>query len=169
VPAVGAHTSVWTTIICPVDFSPDAQEAAAFAVDLANRASASVTFLHVIEWLPEDEARDTGRFAEPPFPPYRMIAEREQLAALIGRLPPVKKGVTTEVTAGVSHRQIARVASDMKADLIVLGAHGRGGLAGAVLGRTTEHVVRAASCPVLTVRPSRRHASEQEGPHVPGL
>jgi nucleotide-binding universal stress UspA family protein len=114
-------------------------------------------------------ARDTAQFAEPPFPPYRMIAEREQLAALIGRLPPVEKGATTEVTAGLAHRRITRIASDMKADVIVLGAHGRGGPAGAASGRTTEHVVRAAPCPVLTVRPSRRHASEQEGPHVSGL
>jgi nucleotide-binding universal stress UspA family protein len=123
----------------------------------------------VIEWLPDDEARDTAQFAQPPFPPYRMMAEREQLAALIGRLPPLEKGVTTQVTAGVAHRQIARVASDMKADSIVLGAHGRGGPAGAAMGWTTDHVVRAAPCPVLTVRPSHRHTSEQEGPHVPGL
>jgi nucleotide-binding universal stress UspA family protein len=172
VPAVGAHPSAWATIsavLCPVDFSPDAEEAAAFAVDLANRAAASVKFLHVIEWLPEDEARHTAQLAEPPFPPYRMIAEREQLAALIGRLPPVEKGVTTEVTAGLAHPQITRIASAMKADVIVLGAHGRGAPAGAALGRTTEHVVRAAPCPVLTVRPSRGHTSEQEGLHVPGL
>jgi nucleotide-binding universal stress UspA family protein len=172
VPAVGAHTAAGATtsaVLCPVDFSPDAEEAAAFAVDLANRAAASVKFLHVIEWLPEDAAHASAQFAEAPFPPYRMIAEREQLVALRGRLPPVEQGVTTEVTAGVAHRQIARVASAMKADWIVLGAHGRGSPAGAAPGRTTEHVVRAAPCPVLTVRAARRHTSEQEGRHVPGL
>lgn len=79
------------------------------------------------------------------------------------------KGITADVTAGRAHRQISRVAADMKADVIVLGAHGRGDPAAAPLGPTTEHVVRAAPCPVLTVRPSRGHMSEQEGPHVPRL
>ena len=144
-------------------------DAAAFAVDLANRSSASVRLLHVIEWLPEDDARETSQSAQAQFPPYRMIAEREDLAALIARLPQVEKGITADVTAGHAHRQISRVATEMKADLIVLGAHGRGALAAAPLGQTTQHVVRAADCPVLTVRRSRGHMSEQEGRHVSGL
>jgi nucleotide-binding universal stress UspA family protein len=59
--------------------------------------------------------------------------------------------------AGRAHRQIARVASEMKADLIVPGTHGPGGLALAVLGSATEQVVRAAPCAVLTVHPLNGH------------
>jgi nucleotide-binding universal stress UspA family protein len=154
-------------VLCPVDFSAAALDAAAIAVDLANRSSASVRLLHVIEWLPEDDARDTSPFSQPTLGPYRGIAEREQLAALIARLPQVEKGITADVTAGRAHRQITRVASAMKADWIVLGAHGRGGPAVAALGLTAEQVVRAAPCPVLAVRPSRGQMSEQEGRHVP--
>jgi hypothetical protein len=61
------------------------------------------------------------------------------------------------------------IAERYRSELIVLGAHGRGGPAATPLGPTTEHVVRAAPCPVLMVRPSRGHMSEQGGRHVSGL
>jgi nucleotide-binding universal stress UspA family protein len=113
-----------SAVLCPVDFSPDALDAAAFAVDLANRATASVRLLNVIEWLPEAELPEGSPSMQAPFPPYRMIREREQLAALIAQLPQVEEGITATVTAGLAHRQITEVASDMNADVIVLGARG---------------------------------------------
>jgi nucleotide-binding universal stress UspA family protein len=172
VPPSGAHTPAWATlsaVLCAVDFSGAALDAAAFAVDLANRAAAPVRFLHVIEWLPDEDPRQTAPFAEPPFPPYQMLHEREQLAALIAGLPHVEKGVTAQVTAGRASRQIERVASDMQANLIVLGAYGRGGTPPAGLGATTEHVVRAAPCPVLTVRSPQPRMSRAGAPYVPDL
>jgi nucleotide-binding universal stress UspA family protein len=155
--AVGAAGATISAVLCPVDFAPDGLEAAAFAVDLANRADASVRFLHVVEWLRDAEVEG-----------YRMIREREQLSALIAQLPQVEKGVTTTVTAGIAHRRISEVALDINADVIVLGARGRSGTSDAALGHTAEHVVRAGTGPVLTVRPSRRHTSE-EAAHVPRL
>jgi nucleotide-binding universal stress UspA family protein len=118
-----------------------------------------VTFLHVIEWLAEEEPRETAHFAVPEFRQHLLQSAPEQLAALIARQPRVESDITpeVEVTAGRAHRQIARVASVLKADLIVLGAHGRGGPPVAPLGSTTEQVVRSAPCPVLTARPSRGH------------
>ncbi|MGE3510507.1 MAG: universal stress protein [Vicinamibacterales bacterium] len=48
---------------CPVDFSSAALHAVAFAMDVANRADASVTFLHVVEWLAEEVPRGISHFA----------------------------------------------------------------------------------------------------------
>jgi nucleotide-binding universal stress UspA family protein len=144
-------------VLCPVDFSAAALHAVKFAMDVANRANASVTFLHVIEWLAEEEPRESAHFAVPEFRRQLMQNAREQLDALVAHQPQLERGVTVEVAAGRAHRQIARVATDMKADLIVLGAHGRGGPPPAALGSTTEQVVRAAPCPVLTIRSSRGH------------
>ena len=48
--------------------------------------------------------------------------------------------------------QIVRAAADLKADLIVLGTHGRSGLKHALFGSVAEKVVRKAPCPVLSVR-----------------
>ena len=63
-------------------------------------------------------------------------------------------GATCEVVTfrgGVPHEQIVRHASDTNVDLIVMGTHGRTGIAHAVLGSVTEKVLRSAPCPVLTV------------------
>jgi nucleotide-binding universal stress UspA family protein len=140
-------------ILCPVDFSSEALQAVDVAMDVANRAHASVTLLHVIEWLAEEDPREIAHFAVPEFRQALMQNAREQLDALVAHRPGLERGVNVEVVAGRAYRQITRVASEMRADLIVLGAHGRGGPPLAALGSTTERVVRAAPCPVLTVRP----------------
>jgi nucleotide-binding universal stress UspA family protein len=56
------------------------------------------------------------------------------------------------LAVGDPTREILRVAAHLKADLIVVGTHGRKGLDRLVLGSVAEHIVRRASCPVLVVR-----------------
>jgi nucleotide-binding universal stress UspA family protein len=56
------------------------------------------------------------------------------------------------VLEGVAHAQIARFARSKHADLLVMGTHGRSGLAKLFLGSVAGRVVAAAQCPVLTVR-----------------
>jgi nucleotide-binding universal stress UspA family protein len=53
---------------------------------------------------------------------------------------------------GVTHEQITRAARSKRADLVVIGTHGRTGLAKFFLGSVAGRVVSTASCPVLTVR-----------------
>ena len=57
-----------------------------------------------------------------------------------------------EIAAGHPAEAIVRVAQERKADLIVMGTHGRTGLQHVLLGSVAEKVVRLAPCPVLTVR-----------------
>jgi nucleotide-binding universal stress UspA family protein len=140
------------TVLCPVDFSPAALQAVGFAVDLARRAGASVTFLRVIEWLAEQEPRELAHFNVPEFRGHLMQDAQEQLDALIAQQARVEQGGEARVVAGRAYREILRIAAEDGADLIVMGAQGRGGPALTPLGSTTQHVVRAASCPVLTVR-----------------
>ncbi len=59
----------------------------------------------------------------------------------------------TIVASGIPHTEIARIAREKSADLIVLATHGRGFLGHAIFGSTAERVLRRAPCPVLTVRP----------------
>jgi nucleotide-binding universal stress UspA family protein len=145
-----------TTILCPVDFSPAALQAVGFAVDLARRANASVTFLQAIEWLAEEEPGEPPRFNVPEFRLYLMQDAEEQLNALIAQQPRVGRGCKAAVVAGRAHREILRSAAENGASLIVMGAQGRGGPALMPLGSTTQQVVRAASCPVLTIRAPRK-------------
>jgi nucleotide-binding universal stress UspA family protein len=60
--------------------------------------------------------------------------------------------ITESVTMGKAYREILRVAAWEKADLIVLGVQGRSSADLLLFGSTTQHVVRQAECPVLTIR-----------------
>jgi nucleotide-binding universal stress UspA family protein len=53
---------------------------------------------------------------------------------------------------GKPYREILRVAAEQQSDLIVIGIHGRGAADRLFFGSTTQHVVRQATCPVLTLR-----------------
>jgi universal stress protein A len=60
--------------------------------------------------------------------------------------------VTTEVRRGRAATEILGTAREWNADLIVMGTHGRTGIAHVVMGSVAEKVVRLAPCPVLTLR-----------------
>jgi nucleotide-binding universal stress UspA family protein len=138
-------------ILCPMDFSPSALQAFGFALDLARQGGGVVTVLHVIEWLTEEELR--------PNPQFSVVEYRQQLielaqARLRTLIAEAKPGCATEdvVMVGRAHREIVQTAAANQTDLIVMGAQGRGGIGLALFGSTTQQVVRAAECPVLTVR-----------------
>ena len=144
-------------ILVPHDFSETAEKAFDFALDLADKLGARLTVLHAYE-IP------TYAFPEGPVLTVEMMAQIERAAAtaLDGilsrasrRSPGVK--VTTELRQGAAWREIDQAAVDLKADLIVLGTHGRRGIARALLGSVAEKIVRTAACPVLTVRGGDAH------------
>ncbi len=137
-------------ILCAVDFSPAALDAVAFAVDVARRAAASLTLLEVVEWLAEEEPRTIAHFSVPEARAALMQDELRRVEALVAEQPPVGRGPVARVAAGRAYREILQTASEIGADLIVMGAQGRGRPL-EPLGSTTQHVVRGASCPVLTV------------------
>jgi universal stress protein A len=59
--------------------------------------------------------------------------------------------VATEVSEGRAHREILRASTDVGADLIVMGVHGRGAMDVLLFGSNTNAVIRSAGCPVLVV------------------
>ena len=78
---------------------------------------------------------------------------REELDKLVG---PAARGisrVTSHLRVGAPARAIVQLASDVSADLVVVGTHGRSGFDRLMFGSVAEKVVRSAPCPVLTVRP----------------
>ena len=82
------------------------------------------------------------------------FAKRHQtrLQALIAERPRTTCAVTDVVVAGRAYRQILETAIAQEADLIVMGAQGRGGVGLTLFGSNTQQIVRAATCPVLTIR-----------------
>ena len=67
--------------------------------------------------------------------------------------------IVGHLAVGEASREITQVASDMRADLVVVGTAGKTGLARLALGSVAEKVVRHAGCPVLVVRPKGFQAS----------
>jgi nucleotide-binding universal stress UspA family protein len=150
----------FTHLLAAVDFSDCSLRAATFAASVAAASDATLTLVHVVEW-PWHEASDTALQGVPPaqaqaVADYRRYLEagaHERLDALAASAMPGRKA-NTRVSFGRSYREILDAARQDGADLIVLGVHGRGSLDLAFFGSTASHVVRAASCPVLTVRGS---------------
>jgi nucleotide-binding universal stress UspA family protein len=143
-------------VLCPMDFSPSALQAFGFALDLARQADGSVTLVHVIEWMAEEEPQATATFDPQEYRQHLIDAARKRVQALIAGEPRARSAIQERILLGVAHREILRVAIELPADLIVMGAQGRGGVGLTLFGSATQQVVRAAQCPVLTVRLSER-------------
>ncbi|HZP42147.1 MAG TPA: universal stress protein [Candidatus Binatia bacterium] len=129
-------------IVVPTDFSVCSMRALQRAEALAQRLGAEVVLVHV----------DPSVVLGSEVAPARQDAVRRELdgiAAVLGTRGVRARGV---VRAGAPAEEILAVAMAEGADLIVMGTHGRTGLAHALLGSVAEDVVRRALCPVLTVR-----------------
>lgn len=136
-------------ILLAVDFSPDAEILGARAVDLARRYDARLSLLHVIEQVPVDPANDMVVSEQILLDEQLLTTARESLEKLAHRLgvPEAQRWVEL----GTTKNEIIRAAKEQQADLIVVGSHGRHGLA-LLLGSTANAVLHAAPCDVLAVR-----------------
>jgi nucleotide-binding universal stress UspA family protein len=146
----------WKTILVPHDFSASANHAAALARDEAKLHGGRIVLLHVID-LPHQLGGtevvippDTG--APIPIKDYAVASAEQHLGDLAERLTKDGTTVTTFVRVGNPVDEILRFADDEKADLIVMGTHGRTGIRHLIAGSVAERVVRASKVPVLTVR-----------------
>jgi nucleotide-binding universal stress UspA family protein len=142
---------VFRRIMCAVDFSPASMNALEAAASLARDSGVHLSVAHVLERVPIYEP---VMMSGPGTPEHDRVAGDVARRRLHSGIPDAVRRTTqlTEVVAeGKAYREILRLASDMQAELIVIGAHGSGpGHHG--FGSTTTQVVRHASCPVLTVR-----------------
>lgn len=141
------------TILVPTDFSQCADEAVAYAAEIAKKFEASITLLNIFQ-TPIYPTPYGGEFAldEEVISKIREGAKegidktKKKLEALGVR------DVKGDVVEGNPADAIAEYASTKKLDMIVMGTHGFRGLKHWVLGSVAERVVRTANCPVLTVR-----------------
>jgi len=139
-------------ILVGTDFSEASDEARRVAIELARRLGAELEIVHVEEPIPayafaEGALLDLPRLQEE----VRTWAER-QLEDLARGARASGVSTTTAVLLGVPANTIVEAARTERADLIVLGTHGRTGLERVLLGSVAERVVRNAPCAVLTVR-----------------
>jgi nucleotide-binding universal stress UspA family protein len=76
---------------------------------------------------------------------------QKELDALVAKAKKAGVRATAMLLDGTAHQRIVRVARSKRADLIVIGTHGRTGLARLFLGSVAGRVVATATCPVMTV------------------
>jgi nucleotide-binding universal stress UspA family protein len=146
-------------ILCPVDFSEFSNAAVEDAAGLAKVTGAELTLLHAYQnpayVLPMQGYVGLGNDF---LTKLRQQLEDEVQAQARG-LRDQGISVRTEVIEGVPYKAIIDHAKENNADLIVMGTHGRTGLAHALTGSVAERVVRLAPCPVLVTRRSTKKAA----------
>lgn len=137
-------------ILLAVDFFDQNQSIADRAKDLAEKYQAKLSVIHVVDTLP---------IADPAYEmlmPFDMDLAAEFIATAKAKLTELAKKLNVDeanlrLETGSPKQEIIRVAKEIKADLIVLGSHGRHGLA-LLLGSTANGVLHYAECDVLAVR-----------------
>ena len=134
-------------ILVPMDFSPCARAALRYALGLAAPLDAKVEVLHAV--------------APPPYVPLDMAIWGEaydrlgselsrEMDALLDELSETDRArITPRLVDGIPYEQILAAAE--QSDLVVMGTHGRTGVAHLLMGSVAERVVRRAPCPVITV------------------
>jgi nucleotide-binding universal stress UspA family protein len=140
-------------ILHATDFSPASRPAFGTALRLARRSRARMLLLHVM--VPPSPFIGDGR---PPSSYMDLLvharrAARRRLAAAVARARRTGVPASAVLVEGLPTEEILRAARRPRADVIVLGTHGRTGLRRAFMGSVAERVVTQARCPVLTVHP----------------
>jgi universal stress protein A len=146
-------------ILVPIDFSADAEHATQVASELSRIYSAPLMLVHIYD--PVAYPLPDGYMMYTPGQLSRMWAEFEERLARArsdardaGAIQP-----DARLLQGLTAAEIVRFAKEGGYDLIVMGTHGRSGLARVLIGSVAARVVQTAACPVLTVK--RREQAER--------
>ncbi len=140
-------------ILHPSDFSPASAPAFATALEMAKDRRAELLLVHVL--APIVPVVGDGYVSPKVYDDLvrsTRVAGQKKLDGLLARARKAGVRGRTLLLEGSTHDQIVRAAKSRRADLIVMGTHGRGGIAELFLGSVAERVIGSARCPVLTVR-----------------
>lgn len=146
--------AVFKNILCAVDFASLSLKAVEYCLSLAQEAGGRLTLFNAVEWFPEEPTW----IGSPNVSDYRVQMEEQVRARLEEVVPREARewcDVSVVVRSGKAYRELLAVATKRKADLIAMGVRGRNPLDIMLFGSTTQHVVRHAECPVLTISEGR--------------
>jgi nucleotide-binding universal stress UspA family protein len=151
-------------ILVPTDFSADAEHAIRAASELSRIYSAPLTLIHVYDLvaypLPEGYVMYTSEQLARMWAEFeKRLARAQSDARDAGAVQP-----ETRLLQGLTAAEIVRFAKEGGYDLIVMGTHGRSGLARVLLGSVAARVVQTAACPVLTMKRRERTESAVREP-----
>lgn len=141
----------WKRFIVPLDFDESSGSAIASALALAKRFEAEVIAFHAYE-IPSVPYFGASLARSPSVAPAIAASAQDGLDAAVARIAATWPNVSGILRCGTTWREIAHVAAERCADLVVMGTHGRHGLAHALLGSVAARVVRSSPVPVLTIQ-----------------
>ncbi len=138
-------------ILVPVDFSESTVTTTEHAAVLARTLRSDVVFLHVIETL-FDGFRVAGLALDSGSQENSIVEEVEnRMKSLIQKFEAMGNHCKYRIEIGSIHKTIVKVAADIDAGHIVLGAHGQAGFEEYLIGSNAFRVAATAPCPVITL------------------
>jgi nucleotide-binding universal stress UspA family protein len=146
-PDMAGKPSAVSRILLPTDFSPPAEAALEWGRRMAEAFGAKLVLLHVVDILRSAQLGPPVVSVDPLLPILREEAKRhmEEWQARV-------EGAETVILEGPPRLLIVDSAIDLHCQMIVMGTHGRSGIAHLLLGSVAEYVVRHSKVPVLTIR-----------------
>ena len=149
---------MYKRILIPVDGSGASNRGLREALRIARGGRVQLCLLHVVEEFFIGEAGESLVFAEDVFTALRASGKRTlaRAEALVRKAGLRPRSVLVETMARPVADLVVREARKWKADLIVIGTHGRRGVRRVVMGSDAEQVVRTSPVPVLLVRAKSR-------------
>lgn len=143
--------TTYKRLLVPVDFSDASVAALATARDLCQALGAEIRVIHVHQ-LQVPYVGDGG-FYVPEVDEEEVMEERKrELESFVEQHGDPNINITSEVRLGDPETEINAIADEFKADMIIMGTHGRSGLSHLLMGSVTESVLRHANVPLLAVR-----------------
>lgn len=141
-------------IVAATDFSEHSDRALRYALDIAGACEAQVFLVHVVQTIQQCvtdyciSERTVRQIEE-----LSTQASREKMRKEVENLTRIRRvGITFDVRTGNPAEEILKEQEDKKAELIVVGSHGRSGFISHITGSVADRVVHQARCPVLLVR-----------------
>ena len=144
-----------TVILAAVDDSALSEHVVTVAASLAHTPTAELHLTHVVDALPTPSASVGGSAVALPGPQELIRIGHELLTRLVGTALALGARPTGHLRLGITWKTIVQLATDIDADVLVVGTHDPGGLERLLLGSVTEILVRKAPCSVVVVRPKR--------------
>ncbi len=148
---------MYKKILVPIDGSPTSKRGLTEAIRLAKHHKARVRLIHVVDVFIVTPTLESGRYVDDIQKSFREDGRRllDKAEALVRKHGLPVDSVMFEIVGAQAAEIIVAQAKKWRADIIVIGTHGRRGVLRLVMGSDAEQVVRTSPVPVLLVRPKR--------------
>jgi nucleotide-binding universal stress UspA family protein len=139
-------------ILVAVDFSEVSANAFRAAADLAGKLNAKLTVVHAVPMQAASLPMEGGAVYIEDLQAKQVEEARQKLDGFVHQHAAAGATVEQSVRSGDPTTEINRAAEESRADMIVVGTHGRSGISHLLMGSVAESVLREAAVPVLCVR-----------------